>query len=54
LKQVVETKKPATVTHSHYDADDNELLVEVHATPVFDEAGEVVEVIEACRHVPQR
>ncbi|MFH1266795.1 MAG: response regulator [Planctomycetota bacterium] len=53
LEQVVETKRPGTVRHTHRDADGNEVLVEITASPVFDESGEVVEIIEACRNVEQ-
>lgn len=51
LARVVETQQPVTVTHTHYDVGGNETLMEISATPVFDEAGEVVEMIEACRNI---
>ena len=51
LAWVVSSKRPVTVKHIHYDADGNEALVEVSATPVFDEAGEVVQIMEACRQI---
>ncbi len=51
LSQVIATKQPLTVLHTHYDADGNEVLVEVSAAPVFDEAGEVSHIIEACRPI---
>jgi PAS domain-containing protein len=54
LINVFRTKTPITVKHTHYDADGNETLVEVSASPVFDEAGEVVEMIEVCRHVVEQ
>ena len=54
MAQVVATKAPMMVTHTHYDADGNEVLVEVSAAPIFDEAGEVVQVIEACRDITDR
>jgi PAS domain S-box-containing protein len=43
-----------TVTHTHYDARGREVFVEVMAAPVFDEAGEVTHVIEACRDITDR
>lgn len=48
LRTIVETKAPVTVTHTHFDAEGNELLHEVTATPILDESGEVVRIIEAC------
>jgi PAS domain S-box-containing protein len=51
LRKVIETKAPATVMHTHYDANGKEVLVEVIAAPVFDEAGEVTHIIEACRNI---
>ncbi len=54
LRQVISTKAPLTVVHSHFDADGNELLMEIFAAPVFDASGEVVQVIEACRDITAR
>ena len=54
LHQVIATKAPVTVRHTHYDAAGNEIFVEISAAPVFDEAGEVVHVIEACRDISDR
>jgi len=54
LRQTIENKVPMTVTHTHYDAQGREVFVEVMAAPVFDEAGEVTHIIEACRDVTDR
>jgi len=54
LRQVISTKAPVTVTHTHSDAEGNELLMEIFAAPVFDETGKVVQVIEACRDITAR
>ena len=54
LKQVIATKTPTTVTHTHYDAKGNEVFVEISAAPVFDAAGEVTAIIEACRDITHR
>ncbi len=51
LKKVLETRAPVTVTHTHFDAEGNEILHEVTATPILDEAGEVVRIIEFCPDV---
>jgi PAS domain S-box-containing protein len=54
LRQVIATKAPVTVTHTHYDSHGNEVFVEISAAPVFDEAGEVIRIIEACRDITER
>ena len=54
LRQVIATKAPVTVTHTHYDAEGKEFFVEVTAAPVLNETGEVSYVIEACRDVTDR
>ncbi|MHC4510711.1 MAG: PAS domain-containing protein [Planctomycetota bacterium] len=54
LKQVVETRKAATATHTHFAADGDEIIVEIKAAPVFDEAGEVVQIIESFRDITER
>ena len=54
LRQVIATKAPVTVMHTHYDAEGKEFFVEVSAAPVLDEAGEVSYIIEACRDVSER
>lgn len=51
LRQVIAVKAPVTVMHTHYDAEGNEVLVEVVAAPVFDETGEVTHIIETCRDI---
>ena len=54
LTQVVATKAPVAVTHTHYDAAGKEFFVEVSAAPVLDETGEVRYIVEACRDVTDR
>ena len=54
LREVVATKAPATVTHAHSDANGEQVMVEVSAAPIFDEAGEVRQVVESCRDVTER
>ena len=54
LRQVIATKAPVAVTHTHYDAEGKESFVEVTAVPVLDETGEVSYIIEACRDVTDR
>jgi len=54
LRQVVATKAPVLVTHTHYDIHGNESIVEVAAAPILDEAGEVIQIIEAYRDITDR
>ena len=54
LRQVIATKSPMTSIHSHCNAKGNEVFIEVNAAPIFDESGEVVHIIEACRDITER
>lgn len=46
LRRIKETREPLTVVHVHYDCEGEPRHVEVNAYPVFDEKGEVSQVIE--------
>ena len=46
LEIVKKTKKPAVTEHIHYDKNGNERNVEVHGYPIFDNDGNVVQMIE--------
>jgi len=50
LKKVLETKQPVSLKHTHYDSLYNKMFIEITATPVLDENGEVVHVIETFKH----
>ena len=54
LEQVVATKIPVIVEHIHRDAEGKTVLTEVVAAPIFDEEGEVVQIIESCRDITDR
>jgi PAS domain S-box-containing protein len=54
LAEVVAAKAPVTVTHTHYDGDGNAAFVEIRAAPIFDETGEVIQIIESCRDITER
>jgi signal transduction histidine kinase/CBS domain-containing protein/DNA-binding NarL/FixJ family response regulator len=54
LEQVKKTREPATVEHVHYDKDGNLRCVEVHAYPIFDDEGNVTQVIEYCFDITAR
>ncbi|MFH1419206.1 MAG: GAF domain-containing protein, partial [Planctomycetota bacterium] len=46
LVEIKRTGKPITVEHTHYDADGNPRTSEVHAYPILDNTGRVVQGIE--------
>ena len=48
LQQVCASGQPSVVEHLHRDEQGRERIVEVHAWPVFNASGEVVQVIEHC------
>jgi len=54
LKQVIRTGIPVTVEHTHLDAESNEAFVETTAAPIFDNAGQVIQIIESCRDITER
>ncbi|UCD49479.1 MAG: GAF domain-containing protein, partial [Phycisphaerales bacterium] len=45
---IKETGQPVVVEHVHYDQDGGQRTVEVHAFPIRDETGRIVQVIESC------
>ena len=47
LKKVIATGSTVRVTHIHFDENDNESIIDIVATPVLDENGNVVQVIES-------
>ena len=54
LNIVKKTKKPAIVEHIHFDKNDNPRNVEVHAYPIFDNKGNVIQMIEYSIDVTER
>ncbi|MEN8199462.1 MAG: PAS domain S-box protein [Thermodesulfobacteriota bacterium] len=46
VQEVVKSGKPFKVEHIHYDKDGEKIDVELHAYPIFDDAGRVVQMIE--------
>ncbi len=47
-------KEPVTVEHIHFDADGKPRNMEVHAYPIFNDAGEVVQMIEYSLDITER
>jgi signal transduction histidine kinase len=54
LQIVKQTKQPFTVEHVHYDKDGNPRDMEVHAYPIFDEQGNVAQMIEYSLDITER
>jgi PAS domain S-box-containing protein len=54
LKEVKKTGKEITIEHVHYDKDGNVRNVEVHGYPIFDNEGNVVQMIEYALDITER
>lgn len=54
VKRVKETGKPTVVQHDHPASDGTSSYVEIHAYPVFNEQGEVIQVIENIMDITAR
>lgn len=54
LQEILKTKVPFSVEHIHYDNAGNERIVEVHAYPLFDDQGEVIQIIEYSLDITER
>ncbi len=54
LEEVRQTGRPAVAEHVHYDKHGNARHVEVHAHPIFDASGTVVQVIEYSLDITDR
>ncbi|MCB2181024.1 MAG: response regulator [Desulfobulbaceae bacterium] len=44
--EILKTKKPFSVEHIHFDEEGNERFIEVHGYPLFDQDGNVAQIIE--------
>jgi len=54
LAELKKTKKPVIVEHTHYDKDGNPRYIEIHAYPLFDKEGNVIQMIECCLDITER
>ncbi len=54
LEIIKKTKHPVVVEHLHYNSDGDQINVEVNAFPVFDNEGNVSQIIEYCLDISQR
>lgn len=53
LREVIATKAPVRVHHTHFDSDGKEVSVAIDAAPVLNERGEVVQIVESCRDITE-
>ncbi|HJH32463.1 MAG TPA: PAS domain S-box protein [Methanosarcinaceae archaeon] len=51
LKQVIVTKASQRVMHIHHDNEGNDQFVDIVVTPIFDQNGEVIQVIESSHDI---
>lgn len=54
LKRVIKTKKSCTIIHTHTSKDGHEYPVEILASPIFNNKGEVTGIIEVGRDISER
>ena len=54
IDEVKRSKTPVAVEHVHYDQDGNARNVEVHAYPIFDAEGNVVQILEYGLDITER
>ena len=54
IEEIKRTKRPIMVEHVHYDRDGNLKNVEIHAYPILDNKGNVIQIIEYCLDITQR
>lgn len=51
INEVISTRRPSRVIHTNRDLLDNEIFVEIMASPIFDETGEIVKIVESFRDI---
>lgn len=54
LRQVISRRAPVKISHNHFDGEGNTSVVEVYAAPVYNDEGELVQVIESHQDITQR
>jgi len=54
MKQIKKTGKPVSVEHEHYDLNGDRRVYEIHAHPIFDEEGKIIQIIEYTLDVTER
>jgi len=54
LAEVLATRAPVVVTHTHRGPDGKQIINEVRAAPIFDQAGEVMQIVKICSDITSR
>ena len=54
LPLVLQHKRPVNVLHTHYTATGEARWVDITASPIFDDNGEVIQMIEACKDITRQ
>ncbi|MCP4146821.1 MAG: PAS domain S-box protein, partial [bacterium] len=54
LKEIKKTKKPVIMEHLHFEKNDIQKWVELHGYPIFDENGNITQIIEYCLDITER
>lgn len=54
LQKILESKGPVVLDHQHYDNDGNPYPVEVHGYPIFDDKGEIIQIVESFIDVSEK
>ncbi|MDH4233078.1 MAG: PAS domain-containing protein [Nitrospirota bacterium] len=54
LETILRTKQPFAVNHTHFDRNGEEKIFEILASPILDEKGEVVQIIEISRDITEK
>jgi PAS domain S-box-containing protein len=54
LKTIMQTGRPLTTEHLHYDPEGNTRYVEVHGHPILDAKGNVVQIVEYSLDITER
>ncbi|MBI5746707.1 MAG: PAS domain-containing protein [Nitrospirae bacterium] len=51
VNEVISTLMPSRVVHTLHDSLDNEIFMEIMVSPIFDETGEIVKIVESFRDI---
>jgi PAS domain S-box-containing protein len=54
IEKTKQSGQPVVLEHTHYDAHGNARYVEIHASPIFDSQGKIVQVIESTIDITER
>ncbi len=54
VNEIVKTKKPTMLEHVHSDINGKKSIVEMYGFPIFDEDGNVIQIIEYCLDISER